>query len=225
MKRTRISLDDLCATFSSYIEEHYPTPKAFQKNLDMLLGDKRNRITPDEYMSAIEKNVVFLNDLIIEGEALLDLLVKKYDLKDADELNTLLQEMESRARGHTEERYRRIFIEGKDAKYESLRKLKRTDVKSYIGKLEFDYRYLMTFRIMLFEFFNILVSLREKYRITFGRKGAVKRIVDQIELTANYYLGNVKVEEGGNIEVEDGGKDEDTESDAGAGTGGDSRSD
>jgi len=197
MERKRVGLEDVLSTYSSHIEKSYPEPAAFQKNLDVLLSDKNSRMESGAYLISVEKNIVFLSDLITEGEALIDLLVNPSE-GDLDEgLEIFLGRMESRARAHTDERYREIFIDENDERFAELRALKQKSEKPYRERLEFDYRYLMTFRIMLFEFINVLETVRSKYSMAFDKKGAVKKIIDRVTLTTNFYLGNVTVEEGG----------------------------
>jgi hypothetical protein len=152
----------------------------------------------DGYVTSLERNVIFLHDLVFEGEALLDLLIKQ-QVKGGTgrrKLDSILKDMDERIRSEIKRRISEAFDEGRDAEFRELHKLKKADRALFLEKLEVNYRYLMTFRLFLFELFNVLTSIMSQYAVSLVMPSANRRIMNHIELTVNYYLGNIEVGEG-----------------------------
>jgi len=199
MKRKYATITDLLATYSSHVSGSYPSPRQFCENLDRILAGKRERFQGDGYITALETNIVFLHDLIVEGEAALDVLfdAKKSRPLNSSDINALLDEMEERVRGRCGQRRGEAFIEGGDGEFAELRELKRTDAAAYGEKLESTYRFLMVFKVLLFEFFNVMGPVMSRYPIARTTEEARREVLNHIELTVNYYLGTIEVEDGG----------------------------
>jgi hypothetical protein len=192
----RIGIEEVLATFSSHISNQYQSPGDMRSMLDALLERKRRRMGGDEYKKSLEKNLVFLNDIALEGEAFLDLLTKPGGLEMSEnKLHSVLGEMEQKVRSRTDERHGEIFSGSEDGDFKELRRLRESDEKAYIERMEFDYRYLMTFKILLFDFFNVLLRVGSEYEIAPDALTDRKRIMNHIELTVHYFLGNIKIEE------------------------------
>lgn len=198
MKKKRITFDDILATYSSHVSRNYPSPDDFQRNFDGILSGKRKRFRGDDFTVSLERNVVYLHDLITEGEALLDVLLDTKKSRDLDHarIDSLLAEMESRVREQSEQRRDEAFIGGSDVEFTDLKNLKESDRSAYGKRLEFTYRYLMAFKLFLFEFFNVLGSIVSQYAVSRATSGDVHAIINHIELTVNYYLGTIGVEGG-----------------------------
>jgi hypothetical protein len=197
MKRKRITVDDMLATYSLHVSRNYPSPEQFRENLDRVLAGKRERFPGEEYIAALETNVVFLRDLIVEGEALLDVL---FDTRLSMEMassrvNALLAEMEDRVRVKSEQRRIEAFVEGNDNEFAELRKLRAAGQSAYTERLEFTYRYLMVLKVLIFEFFNVMESITSRHPIARTTAGSRRQVLNHIELTANYYLGTVEVKD------------------------------
>ena len=199
MKKKHATLADLLATYSSHVSRNYPSPDEFRGNFDRILAGKRDRFPGGEYIAALETNVVFLHDLIVEGEAALDVLfdAKKSRPLSASHVNELLGEMEERVRGHSGQRRSEAFIEEQDAEFAGLRELKGTDAAAYVDKLESTYRHLMMFKVLLFEFFNVMGPVISRYPLARTTEETRREVLNHIELTANYYIGTLTVGEGG----------------------------
>ena len=199
-------ISDLIATFSSHLRENYPDPGVFRENLASLLSSKRERMEKDEYVLSLERNLVFLQELTVEAEALLEVLLGSVNEQPPPEGGYLpvLEEMETKVREVTSERHRETFVDDGEAGYDGLRKLKEGDRESYVERLEFHYSLLMTLRIFLFEFFNVLAAVAAGHRIDRIDDAAPGLVTSNIEMTANYYLGNISVGEVVEGEGEDG---------------------
>lgn len=208
LNETSAGIEEILATFSSHITKSYPSPESFRKNFDLLLEGKRGRLSEADYAVSLEKNIVYLNELVTGAEALVGKLLDSpgespaVALGIAEELNKL----EHRAHERTAGAHRDVFIEGKGEEFKDLLEERKTGGPAYLDKLEFNYRYLMTLRIFLFEFLGVLAAIRSEYRIAKAAPMALQRIRNHIEVTAHYYLGNVAVldaeagEEGGPAE-------------------------
>ncbi|MBN2184016.1 MAG: hypothetical protein JW746_01680 [Candidatus Krumholzibacteriota bacterium] len=197
MKKKNADIEDLLTTFADHIAGSYPEPKQFRDNIVSLLEQKRKGKTESDYILSLEKNIIFLSDLVIEGEAFLEMLLSQInDESPVDvKVENYLQEMESRVRANIPERYDEIFSGQKNEEFAELIDARDEGVTAYLEKLSFTYFYLTTFRMLLFEFLNILCVVREEYvigRVDFAAPG---HLISHIEMTANYYLGNVGVGE------------------------------
>jgi len=197
MKDREATVDEVLATFSAHISKSYPSPQDFRKNFELLLKGKRGRSSEAEYADSLEKNIVYLNDLVASAEALLGTLLlpqAETDLAEKD-LSDRLNEIERAAHDQTAKRHREAFIEGTGVEFKELLAEKKAGEGAYLDKLEFNYRYLMTLRIFLFEFIGVLAAIRAEYRLPKTAPAAAQRIRNHIEVTAHYYLGNVAVGE------------------------------
>ena len=197
MKKKNADIEDLLATFADHIAGSYPEPELFRNNIVKLLEEKRERKSETEYIVSLEKNIVFLSDLAIEGEAFLEMLLSQInDESPVDvKVENYLQEMESRVRANIPERYREVFSGKRTEEFGELLDARDEGVKAYLEKLSFTYFYLTTFRMLLFEFFNLLCVVRKEYVIGRVDSAAPGHLLSHIEMTANYYLGNIGVGE------------------------------
>jgi hypothetical protein len=194
VKEKRATIEEILATFSAHVSKSYPSPDEFQERLRLLLENKRERTDGAEYADSLEANIVFLHDLIAGGRALLDLILKEKESK-GKKINSILGEMEKKVRSQVKKRRAAAFSKDGDEEFRELAGMKRYGGPGYIEKLEFNYLYLMTLRILLFEFFNVLESIKEGYKLAKMSEDAPKAVTDSLGVTAHYYLGNVKVEE------------------------------
>lgn len=189
------TIEDVLATFSAHLAERYPGPEEFRRNFDLLIEKKRERPGAADYGAALERNIVFLNDLVAAAEA----LVARIAAPDAgglkqEEIAPELEAMEKRAHESNASRHREAFVDGTAEDFGELRADRAAGGRPYLDKLEFNYRYLMTFRIFLFEFIVVLAAIRTGYAISGDSDLILKKIRNHLELTAHYYLGNVEVE-------------------------------
>ena len=188
------TFEEILATYSDHVSKSYPAPAQFRQRMEMLLENKREKTGEEEYLGSLETNVVFLHDLVTEGEVLLDKLLRP-DTRAKEKLDTILEKLEKKVRSQTKKRRESLFEADGDEEFSELARLKREDPDRYRSKLEFNYIYLMTLRILLFEFFNVLGSIKEMYPLAEMKANAPKLVMDSLGLTANYYLENVTVEE------------------------------
>jgi len=209
VKEKRATLEEILTTFSSHISKSYPSPGEFQERLRLLLENKKEGKADSAYAKSLENNIVFLHDLVTEARALLDLLLRP-DKEPKRNLDAILEEMEGKVKAQTKKRYAAVFDRGEDGEFRELTEMKRGKSADYIEKLEFNYLYLMTLRILLFEFFNVLESIKTGYKLARMKPDASKEVTDSLALTAHFYLGNVKVEgkyESKKVEGEPGSKE------------------
>jgi len=201
-----VTIDEIIATFSSHVSQSYPSPKDFRRNFSLLLKGKRERADESGYSVSLEKNIVFLVDLVAEGERLIEKLLRPGypDEQDAESIPVRLEAMEKTAHERTAKLHREAFVEGTAAGFEELRGDRSAGGAAYVDKLEFNYRYLMTLRIFLFEFISVLAAVRSEYSISEAGHEAARKIRDHLELTAHYYLGNVAVGEEGAVKPDGG---------------------
>ena len=193
VKEKRARLEEILTTFSSHISKSYPSPGEFQERLRLLLENKKEGKGDDSYVKSLETNIVFLHDLVTEARALLELLLRS-DGKPKKNLDAILEEMEGKVRTQTSKRYAAVFDRGEDEEFSELAEMKRKKSADYIDKLEFNYLYLMTLRILLFEFMSVLESIKAGYKLAKMKPDAPREVTDSLALTAHFYLGNVKVE-------------------------------
>ncbi|HSG28178.1 MAG TPA: hypothetical protein VLA34_06840 [Candidatus Krumholzibacterium sp.] len=196
-ERKSADISDVLATFSAHVQENYPEPETFRENLENLLAAKKDRMSEAAYIVSLERNVVFLHDLSIEGEALMEAVLG--GLNDEGSLaqgaEPVLAGLENDVRSGTDERHKRIFMEEEGSEFAELIKLRREDKGRYCDQLEFQYFYLMTLRMLLFEFFNLLAAVSAEYFVDRIDDAAPGLVMSNIVVTANYYLGNIAVGE------------------------------
>lgn len=197
MNRKSADIEEVLQTFSAHVKDNYPQPAMFRENLEKLLEAKKRRMKEAEYLASLERNMVFLHDLAIETEALLESLLEGINERDdlSSVIEEMLQEIEAGVRKVAGERWGQVFRDGRDGDFGELRGLRGGDAAEYASRLEFEYKYLMTFRMMLFEFFGLLAAVNGEYEIERVDEAAPRHILNHIGMTANYYLGNITVGE------------------------------
>jgi hypothetical protein len=196
-EKKEADIEALIATFSAHVSDNYPAPEVYGENLDSMLAAKRERMESGEYIASLEKNLVFLKDLVTEGEALLEYLLERInnDEPTADKINAALGALEEKVRSGTAGRVEKVLGESDEDDFKELTELRGKDEKAYADKLEFNYKYFMAFRMLLFEFFGVMAAVREEYVIERVDESAFDLIRSNIEMTANFYLGNISVGE------------------------------
>lgn len=195
MARPQATLDEILATFSGHLARSYPTPEDFRCNFDILLFGKRDRTDAEGYRLSLEKNVVYLSVLLDEALDLAERMLDPDSPSDEKALPGIIQGIEKKARGATAARHKRAFVEGSDPAFDELHAGR--EAKGYLEKLEFNYRYLMTLRVFFVEFVSVLAAVRSGYDLAPPPPDARRRVRNQIEIMAHYYLGNVTVKEPG----------------------------
>jgi len=195
--KKKADIESLIATFSAHVSENYPPPGVYRENLTSLLAAKKERMEVDGYIASLERNLVFLKDLVTEGEALLEYLLERVNSGEpsAEKITAALGALEEKVRGGTAGRVEKVLGEGAEEDFRELTSLRGKDRDEYIAKLEFNYMYFMAFRMLLFEFFGVLAAVREEYEIESVDEAALGLIQSNIEMTANFYLGNISVGE------------------------------
>ncbi len=196
MNRKRATLDEIVATFSDHISKSYPSPADFRSNFDILLWGKRDRCDARDYAVYLEKNIVYLGILVEEALGLAGRLLDPAEPLDETGLPAALDSIEKTARASTGKRHERAFVERGDPALRDLAE-GREEGSGYVEKLEFNYRYLMTLRLFIFEFISVLAAVRVECDVAPAEPGDIPRIRDQIGVIANYYIGNVSVSERG----------------------------
>jgi len=196
-KKKKADIESLIATFSAHVTENYPPPEVYRENLTSMLAAKKERMESGDYIASLERNLVFLKDLVTEGEALLEYLLERIDNPEpsADKIHTALGALEEKVRSGTAGRVEQVLGESDEDDFRELTALRGKDQEAYTGKLEFNYIYFMAFRMLLFEFFGVMAAVREEYEIGRVDDAAIGLIQSNIEMTANYYLGNISVGE------------------------------
>lgn len=196
-KKKKADIEALIATFSAHVTENYPAPEVFRENLTSMLAAKKDRMEKGEYIASLERNLVFLKDLVTEGEALLEYLLERINNPEpsADKIITALGALEEKVKSGTAGRVEQVLGESDEDDFRELTEMRGKDQEAYTGKLEFNYIYFMAFRMLLFEFFGVLAAVRAEYEITSADEAAIGLIQSNIDMTANYYLGNISVGE------------------------------
>jgi hypothetical protein len=195
--KNKADIESLIATFSAHVSENYPPPEVYRENLTSMLAAKRERMESAGYVASLERNLVFLKDLVTEGEALLEYLLERINSGEpsAQKITAALGALEEKVRGGTAGRVEKVLGDGVEEDFRELTALRGKDREAYIEKLEFNYMYFMAFRMLLFEFFGVLAAVREEYEIESVDETALGLIQSNIEMTANFYLGNISVGE------------------------------
>jgi len=197
MKKPKIRAEEIIATFSSHIRGQYSSVEEFRKELSELLESKKKKFTEDDYILSIERNLVYFNSLVTGVEAFIDEVLRNPELsgkllKDSEKT---LSELEEAVESRTEEEHKKVFIECKDPSIAALLAIKEENKIEYIERIEFEYRYLFTFKIFLFEFISVLNAIREKYTFPENIFEYREIIMQSVEFLTNFYIGNVKLDE------------------------------
>jgi len=195
--RKKADIQALIATFSSHVSENYPAPEVYRENLTSMLAAKKERMESVAYVASLEKNLVFLKDLVTEGEALLEYLLERINVQGltAEKINAALGALEDKVRSGTSGRVEKVLGDSDEDDFAELTALRGKDQEAYTEKLEFNYIYFMAFRMLLFEFFGVMAAIRDEYEITGVDEAAMGLIQGNIEMTTNYYLGNISIGE------------------------------
>ncbi len=195
--KKQADIEALIATFSAHVKENYPAAETFRENLTSMLAAKKERMESGEYVKSLEKNLVFLKDLVTEGEAYLEYLLERINDKapTAEEITGALGSMEEKVRAGTFGRVEELLGGKGGEEFGELAALRGKDEKAYTEKLEFNYSYFMAYRMLLFEYIGVLAAVREEYEIERVDEAAFGLVQSNIEMTANYYLGNISVGE------------------------------
>lgn len=197
MAGKRATLDEIIATFSSHLSKSYPTPADFRRNFDILLWGKRDRSDAAAYALSLERNIVYLDVLVEEALSLVERLLAPAEALGEKEIASALGEIETSARRSTGTRHKRAFVSLEEPSFRGLAEGRAAGGPSYVEKLEFDYRYLMTLRLFLFEFISVLAAVRAEYDVEAESAGDLARIRAQLGVIANFYMGNVSAGDGG----------------------------
>jgi len=194
-KRKEADIEEVMATFTEHVAANYPEPRRFRDNLAGMLEAKKERLPPASYIEALEKNLVFLIDLVTEGEAYLELVLGRVNDRrlGAEEIAATIAEMERRVRASAVRRRGELLGAAGAGELGRLAELRARDGGAYLDKLEFNYMYYMAMRIFLFEFFNVLVSARDEYSVRRVDEAAFDYVRNHVVMTTNFYLGNIAV--------------------------------
>jgi len=197
VKKANIRAEEIIATFSSHIREQYSSVEEFRKELSKLLESKKKKFSEDDYILSIERNLVYFNNLVTGVEAFIDEVLKNPKLsgkllKDSEKT---LSELEKAVERRTEEEHKKVFIECEDPSIAALLAVKEENKREYLERIEFEYRYLFTFKLFLFEFISVLKAVREKYSFPADIFGYREIIMQSVEFLTNFYIGNVKLDE------------------------------
>lgn len=189
------TIEEVLATFSSHLAKNYPSPDDFRRNFDLLIKGKRERPGAAGYAVSLERNIVFLNDLVAEAGALVERIFASETAGGAKEedIPQTLDAIEKRAHETNARRHRESFVDGSSAEFGEIRADREAGGKPYLDKLEFNYRYLMTLRIFLFELISVLAAVRAEYSVAGAAPENLAKVRNNLELTVHYYLGNVAI--------------------------------
>ena len=196
-KKKKADIEALIATFSAHVSENYPTPEQYRDNLESMLSAKKERMDGGGYVESLEKNLVFLKDLVTEGEALLEYLLERINADEptAEKINAALGALEEKVKSGTAVRVEQVLGDSDEDDFKELTALRGKDQEAYTEKLEFNYIYFMAFRMFLFEFFGVMAAVRDEYEVTNVDEAAFGLIQNNIEMMTNYYLGNISIGE------------------------------
>ena len=189
------TIEEVLATFSSHLAKNYPSADVFRRNFELLLKGKRERPGAAEYPVSLERNIVFLNDLVAEAETFVERILsgEAGEGTKEEDVSPALDAIEKKSHETNARRHREAFVDGSAAEFRELREDRAAGEKPYLDKLEFNYRYLMTLRIFLFEFISVLAAIRAGYSIAGGTPEILAKIRNHLEVTVHYYLGNVAI--------------------------------
>lgn len=195
-RRKTVSFEEILSTFSTHVRETLRSPVNYRENLEVLLGEKKERMDVAAYIESLERNVVYLDELVCRAEELLDRLLKKRPAGLGDEaaLTAAVQEIEENVRTEVEELREDIFSSRGSDEFKELRGLRKQGGEAYIERIEFHYGYLMTLRILFFEFLGVLAAVNSRYDLPETGEREYKQIETHVELTAHFYMGNIDVE-------------------------------
>jgi len=199
-EKKTVDLRQVLVTFSQNLEAKYRSPEALKTSLRRLMDSKKSRNSEDEYHISLEKNIVFLKYFVEEGKALVELMLSNLGdderFLEADP-GLLLSEIEERLRKEAGASHRKIFLDREDDEFADLAAHRKRSGGHYSKKLEFYYEYLMTLRNFMVDFMNVLFAVQREYVIENAGELSAGDVWSHIEMMANYYIGNIRVGEGG----------------------------
>ncbi len=197
MSRKKADIEEVIQTFSSHVSESYPDPGMFRENLDKLLVAKKGKLAEEAYISSLERNIVFLHYLVFEARALLESILDGInETDDLDEkVEVMLSDLEEGVRKQVQQKIVDVFEKGLDSDFSGILAIRSEGGREYAERLEFEYKYLMTLRMRLFEFFGLLAAVNREYEIERVDEAAARHILNHVDFTVNYYLGNIRVGE------------------------------
>lgn len=192
MPENNIDMKQVLATFSSHLEQRYRSPSEFSGEIEKMLRLKREKYDGSGYRESIERNLVYLYFFLEELKSLLEIMIER--LSDDTEFRKIdpgltIMDIERQLREETDRKHGEIFGETGSG---SLPGMNGSRKGSYIEKLEFYYSYLMAARSFAIDFINILYAARREYRI---EGGDFDQAWNYIDMSANYYIGNIAVGE------------------------------
>ncbi|MFO7916189.1 MAG: hypothetical protein R6U43_10950 [Candidatus Krumholzibacteriales bacterium] len=191
---TRDSMDmkHVLTTFSSHLQQRYRSPSEFSMEIEKLLRSKREKYDDYGYRESVERNLVFLYFFLEELKSLLEIMISR--VNDDSEFMKIdpgltIMDIEKQVREETGRKHSEIFGEKGSG---ALPGMNGGEEGSYMNKLEFHYSYLMAARSFTIDFINILYAAQREYRI---EGGDFDQAWNYIDMSANYYIGNIAVGE------------------------------
>jgi hypothetical protein len=193
LSKEKIDIARVLATFSSQLEQRYRSPEAFGEEISKVLRSKKAKYGDSGYPEALEKNLVFLYFFVEELKSLLEIMITNLD--DEGEFEKVdpgltIMDIEEQLREETERKHAEIFADGGGSVFSGLDS--GEDAAAYSENLEFHYSYLMAARSFAIDLINILYAARREYEI---ENAAFSRVWDYIDMSVNYYIGNISVGE------------------------------
>ena len=196
MEKSRTDVERVLTTFSTHMKQKHSTPGKFMNNIEEILDSKRKRQKKESYLRSLEKNVVFLHYFTEEAKAVLELMLRR--VNDDEKFirfdpGLTLSEIEERVREEIKNAKKEI---SQTERFSEILKKEAAAEKNYVERLEFNYSYLMAVRSFTVDFINIIYALQKDYYIEGINSSTSEDILRYINMTANYYIGNVRVENG-----------------------------
>jgi len=196
MEKSRTDVERVLATFSTHRKQKHSMPGKFMNNIEEILDSKRKRQKKESYLRSLEKNVVFLHYFTEEAKAVLELMLRR--VNDGEKFirfdpGLTLSEIEERVREEIKNAKKEI---SQTERFSEILKKEAAAGKNYVERLEFNYSYLMAVRSFTVDFINIIYALQKDYYVEGINSSTSEDILRYINMTANYYIGNVRVENG-----------------------------
>jgi hypothetical protein len=193
LSKEAIKIEQVMTTFSSHLEQRYGSPEGFMEEIGKLLRDKKEKFGSSGYREALEKNLVFLYFFVEELKSLMEIMLNSVN-DDIEFLKTdpglTIMDMEKQLREQTDRKHSEIFGEGSEPFLEE--PAGGHGDSTFMQRLEFHYSYLMAARSFSIDFINILYAAQREYRI---ENASLEPVWSYIDMSANYYIGNIAVGE------------------------------
>jgi len=198
MGKKTADIQQALATFSSHMEHKHSSPDKFMKGIKRLLDSKRIREKKGNYAHSLEKNVIYLYYFVEQAKTILELMIQR--VNDDEKFLQLdpgltLSEVEARVREEISVKKEGFSEIVKRDEFSEIFKKKKAGSPAYIQNLEFNYSYLMAVRSFMVDFINILYALQRECRMEGITPSTVDNVQSYIDMTANYYIGNIEIEE------------------------------